>query len=300
MFVKRFVKEMLYHRRINPIARALLKPISFLIPNRLIPLLPVLCDFSVNLPDGKSLILGEQRGQDLIARILYWKGFKGYEYETVKLFYGLAEESNTVFDVGANIGYYALLAAIANKQGKVYAFEPVPKVYERLERNVALNECSNIINTQAAVTNFAGDIPIYVPRVDIPVSASTLKGFREGTEEFRVPAIMLDTFAKDNHIAKLDLMKIDTEATEHDVLEGARNIIQRDEPMIICEVLYGRNGKALEGFFSKTGYRYYWITDKGLVPRDTLEGDNTYKYRDYLFCPEDKLVSTGALSGRNA
>ena len=297
MFARRLLKTILYNRKINPTARALLKPVSPLIPKKFVPMLPVLSRFSVGLPGGRYLVLEEREGQDAIARILYWKGFRGFEYETARLFYELAKESSVVFDIGANIGYYSLLAAIANSEAQIYAFEPVPRVYDRFLRNVELNNASNVTMVRAAVTSFDGDITIYVPIVDVPSSASTLEGFREHTEEMRVPAITIDTFADQNQISRVDLMKIDTEGTECNVLEKARHIVERDEPIIICEVLKGMTEEALQSFFRSSGYEYYWITDTGLVQKDIIEGDYTHSYMNYLFCKKERVASIERIVG---
>ena len=171
--------------------------------------------------------------------------------------------------------------------------QPVPRVYEHLNHNIGLNRLSNVVTSNGAVTNFDGQKTLYIPAGTMPVSASTLKGFRDAEEELQVPALTLDTFVERNHISRVDLMKIDTEATEHMVLEGGRNLIRRDEPVIICEVLKGRTEKFLNKLFSALGYNYYWITEQGLIQKETIEGDGTYKYSNYLFCKGEKLSKYG-------
>jgi FkbM family methyltransferase len=291
-FVRKKIIRLLCNKMVNTTAIVLLKHLSSFIPDKLITRMPIVGKVSVELPDGKYLVM-ETGGGDLIARDLFWTGFKGYEYETTKLFYELAKRSKVIFDIGANIGYYTLLAAIGNEGGQVFAFEPVPKIYEYLKRNIALNPKSNVIAISSAVTNFDGEITLYIPADDgiIPVSVSTLEGFRETEGEISVPAITIDSFVYKNQIEKVDLMKIDTEATEHIVLEGARHTLKRDKPIIICEVLKEKTERALEALLSDLGYKYYWTTDKGLIQKDTIEGDGTGKYRNYLFCTEDKLTN---------
>ena len=281
MFAKQLVKTILCNNNINPIVRTLLKPISFYIPNNLITKIPVIGKISVELPEGEQMILDGKVG-DAIARLAFWRSFRGFEPETARIFYRLAKKSNIVFDIGANIGYYTLLAAISNKEAQVFAFEPVPRIYECLNHNIELNMLSNVITSSMAVTNFDGEITLYIPAGDVPSSASTLKGFREAEEELKVPAITLDTFVNENNIGRVDLLKIDTEATEHMVLWGGRNTIIKDEPIIICEVLRGRTERFLQEFLSALGYKYYWITGRGLIQKDTIEGDSTYKYQNYL------------------
>ncbi len=279
----------LHNGKINPVARALLKPISISILSDLIIKVPVLSGkVSVELPDGKRLLLYGGAG-DEVTGLAFWRGFGGFEPEITRIFYALAKESKVIFDIGASVGYYALLAAIGNQEAKVYAFEPAPRAFEKLNRNIQLNGLSNVITTDNAVTNFEGEVTLYIPAGDMPTSASTLAGFRKAEQELQVRATTIDTFAIKNSIEKVDLLKIDTEGTEPLVLEGSRGVIQRDEPVIICEVLKGRTEKSLLHFLSPLGYDFYWMTDKGLIHKEIIEGDRTYKYKNYLFCKKGKL-----------
>jgi len=290
--LKTLALKVLCNTRVNSIVRILLKPIATYIPQSITLHVPVAGKVSMKLPNGKKMMLAATPDESILWQAL-WQGFKGFESETAKIFTTLAGKSETILDIGANVGYYSLLAAITNRQAKVFAFEPVPEVYERLRRNIELNGLSNVDTSTSAVTNFDGQTTLYIPVGTMPVSASTLKGFRDAGEELQVPAITLDTFVVQNAISRVDLMKVDTEATEHMVLEGGLNLIRRDEPLIICEVLKGRTEKFLHELLSPLEYNYYWITEQGLIQKETIEGDGTYVYRNYLFCKGEKLRKYG-------
>jgi tRNA G37 N-methylase Trm5 len=75
---------------------------------------------------------------------MYWRGAFGYEPETSQLFYRLATTSHGVLDVGAHVGYYWILAGLAHPSARVYAFEPYPVAFERLLRNLELNQLGNV------------------------------------------------------------------------------------------------------------------------------------------------------------
>lgn len=201
----------------------------------------------------------------------------------------LLQYSNIFIDIGANIGIYSLIAAIENLQRKVYSFEPVPIVINHLAKNIQLNDIKNISIESVAVGDYDGEIILHIPESnDIPASASTLKGFRKISDEIAVPIIKLDTFCKKKDIEP-DLIKIDTEATEHYVIKGAIEIINRCEPIIICEVLKGRTEEYLNDLFSNLGYKYFWISNKGLIQKEQIEGDGTWKNMNYLFMSENKM-----------
>jgi hypothetical protein len=120
-------------------------------------------------------------------------------------------------------------------------------------------------------------------------NASTLEGFREATETILVPAVTLDTYVRTNKIAKVDLIKMDTEGAEHNVLEGAKNILKRDEPVIICEVLKGLTENSLGAILEGTEYRFFHITGSGLIRRRKIVADETRRNVNYLFIAARKL-----------
>ncbi|MCC7431374.1 FkbM family methyltransferase [bacterium] len=244
------------------------------------------------MPNSQKLLL-KTDANDKIASLFYWKGFDGFETDTLKLFMKLCKFSqNTIFDIGANTGIYSLIASLDNPEKQVYAFEPVPQIFTYFKENQKLNNLKNLQIFQTAITNHNGEITLYVPaeKSVLPTSASTLKGFRENCEAVSVEAITLDAFVQRHKIEKIDLLKIDTEATEHFVLEGGFQTLKKDKPIIICEVLKGRTEEFLHKILDQTDYKFFWIADEGLVPKEKIAGDPTYKNMNYLFVPESKIA----------
>src|SRR5207245_2930011 len=75
----------------------------------------------------------------------------------------LIESGMVVVDIGANVGYYTLLAAEkVGSHGKVLAFEPEPSRYALLEKNVRANDLKNVIPVQKAVSNKTGAARLYL------------------------------------------------------------------------------------------------------------------------------------------
>jgi FkbM family methyltransferase len=275
---------------LNILLRKLLKInyISQVIPKEIREAVPVSGKIDLQLPNSKKLYL-KVDGRDTIANRLYWKGIDGFEKDTLLLFINLLKFTDTFLDIGTNTGIYALIAATDNPARKVYAFEPVPRIFRYLKRNVELNKVNNLQINSSAITNYDGEITLYIPSGRVPTSSSTAKGFTEANEVISVPALTIDSFVTMNHISKVDLMKIDTETTEHKVLEGARNVLERDEPIIICEVLKGKTEKYLHSLLDNTDYKYFLISKEGLVEKEQIEGDATYKNMNYLFITERKM-----------
>jgi FkbM family methyltransferase len=291
-FIKTCIKKILYNPFANAVLRWMLKPIYFKIPLIVINRFPIVGTICLRLPKNQKLYLTTQ-GNNPITTNVYWRGLNGYEKNTIQIFLKLLNFVDTFIDVGANIGLYALIAAIENRRRNVYAFEPVKRIFDNFKKNVEINKLTNLAVNCSAITNFVGDTKIYIPSEDIPLSASTLRGFRNVHEAITVKALTLDYFVVANNVSKVDIIKIDTEATEHLVLEGAKMLLKRDKPIIICEVLKGRTENFLQSILNKFEYQFFWINDSRLIRMKKIEGDNTYRHSNYLFIPENKLNLMG-------
>jgi FkbM family methyltransferase len=237
------------------------------------------------LPNGRDLRLWS-RGDDWVANQIFWRGWEGYEPEVVSVFFRLATEARVTLDVGAHVGYFTLLAALANPSGMVHAFEPLARVRERLERNVALNALTNVHCHGDAVSDRVGTQQFFDVGGAVPSSASLSHEF--ATRDRHVAAIAevsvtsLDAFVERAALSRIDLVKIDTEATEPLVLTGFARTLERDHPDLLCEVLpnYGVETK-LDAILKPLGYRYYHLAPNG--PTSSPEIRGVRGARNYLF-----------------
>lgn len=245
---------------------------------------PVAC----RLPNGRTLRFWS-RGDDWVSNQVFWRGWRGYEPETVPLFFRLATRANVTIDVGAHVGCYALLAAHANPSGRVFAFEPMPAIHARLARNVQMNGLMNVTCIKSAVGATEGIADFYHVASDIPCSSSLSFEFMASACNVKrqpVTVVALDQFAQRAGLGRLDLVKIDTESTEPQVLQGMVQILGRDRPTLVCEVLRGRGSeRPLEEILGPLGYRYYLLTPDGPSPRERIQGHP--QWLNYLFTPLD-------------
>jgi FkbM family methyltransferase len=242
---------------------------------------------SVPLPDGQVLKL-DATGEDWIPTQLFWRGWQGYEPELTALFYRLAHAAETVFDVGAHVGFFSLLAGLANPNARVFAFEPLARVHKRLARNVALNDLSNVRCICAAVGARAGTQEFYFPDEDEPVSSSLRSDMllaslpADTVRHVSVSVVTLDEIVAQHKVARVSLLKLDTERTEHDVLAGGRATLARDRPEIICEVWPDAgNQQQLEDLLRPLGYRFYQLLPSGPAARTEIIGSE--QALNYLF-----------------
>jgi hypothetical protein len=132
--IKRSLKEVRAWRPLSGPATVTTRSVSRLIGREFkwtIKHLPRSGPVRSKLPNGAVLRLWS-RGDDWVSNQVFWRGWSGYEPETTPLFFHLAREAEVVLDVGAYVGFFAVLAALANPDGRVLAFEPMPDNAERL------------------------------------------------------------------------------------------------------------------------------------------------------------------------
>jgi FkbM family methyltransferase len=287
MTFKSIVRELRSRQPFNrlsaTVARKLLR-LTGASPEWFVLHLPRLGRTVATLPNGRLLIMSAT-GDDSIPNQVFWRGCFGFEAEMSPLFYSLATQAGVVLDIGAYTGYYTLLAARANPEGRVIALEPLPTVFERLLRNVALNGGERITCLETAAGACSGKKEFYYVDMSLPSSSSLSYPFMRGARDLKscpVEVITIDQLVAEKHLGRIDLMKIDTESTEPDIIAGMPTTLRRDRPHIFCEVLSGhQTGAALQQQLEPHGYFFYQLTSDGPIPRERIEGDPQWK--NYLF-----------------
>lgn len=290
LMIKRILKKVRFAQSVNHLATSVLRGLFNITGKQsefVIKHLPRVGITTIPLPGGQ-LLKFDASGEDWIPTQLYWRGWQGYEPEMTPLFYRLAREAQTVFDVGAYIGFYTLLAAISNPDAQVFAFEPLARVYKRLEQNVALNALANVRCFCAAAGERSGVQEFYFPDHDAPVVSSLRSEMILATlpadtiRHVPVPVVTLDQIVEQYKVARVDLIKLDTERTEHEVLAGCRETLARDRPEVICEVWPDAGNKAqLESILRPLGYRFYQLFPDRVAAREEIIGDELAL--NYLF-----------------
>lgn len=149
-----------------------------------------------------------------------------WEKEVTKIFLEKLPSNGCVFDIGANIGYYSLLAA--NRNNQVYAFDPIPKYMELLEMSSAINGFKPRIHCETlALGETETTIQFHINKKFKGSSSITRKWAKEDEEVITTNMVTLDKYCRDNGIAGIDFMKIDAEAYEFEILLGSKVIIER-------------------------------------------------------------------------
>jgi len=154
-----------------------------------------------------------------------------YEPETTQLLEANLRPGDVVIDVGANIGWFTLLAArCVGDQGKVYAFEPDPSNFEILSKNVALNGYKNVVPEQKAVSSSAGWVDLFLDEANLG-GHSTIPN-ENSKKLVRVESIRLDDYPPIIG-REINLIKMDVEGGEGNVLRGMPNLVGRNQRLSI-------------------------------------------------------------------
>jgi len=142
----------------------------------------------------------------------------------------------SVVDVGANIGFLSvLLASLVGPTGRVYAFEPAARTFEKLERTIALNHLEHVIvPIRKACGSAAGTLPLYTLSRSSGKS-SLLNRESRGRMPETVEVVPLDAIPELRR-QRIALIKTDTEGYESEVLLGARELIAHSKPAIVIEL----------------------------------------------------------------
>jgi len=134
-------------------------------------------------------------------------------------------------DIGANIGYYALLESrLVGDKGKVYAIEPVPENIKLLKRNIEINQYSNIDIFQLAVGDNNGSGFIHLFNGSNLHSMNKNNSF-ESKHRIPVKIITLDKFLEGKPYP--NIIRMDTEGYEEEIIKGMKRTLSMEKPLKI-------------------------------------------------------------------
>jgi FkbM family methyltransferase len=232
---------------------------------------------------------------DLAEVYGYWMYMLGQIEPVVSFIVRRLFHSNGVMlDIGANVGYYSILAAYACPNGQVWSFEPSPRTYGILCENIQANRLQNVVARQLALgeTHSMLKFNIYGDQAlnSVSVSAEHRHPFFPGgpVQVLNVECTTIDDVMNDNHIERVDLIKLDIEGYEYFALKGAERLLARpDAPILVCEIeplwlkQFELSASGVIRYVQSLGYRCFEVTSYGLVERERIS-DNPQS-GDYIF-----------------
>ncbi|MBI2258628.1 MAG: FkbM family methyltransferase [Flavobacteriia bacterium] len=233
-----------------------------------------------------------------VTQELYFNGAENYEFSP--LFKELILQSKVFFDVGANIGYFTVLAGKLNPKVSIYTFEPSFGPSHYVQENIALNNITNSTLIKKAVSDLDGKLLFHdVINTKYPWVVHNLNGSNSLQNKFglnksssyEVDVITLDTIVKENKLSQLDVLKLDTECTEHLILKCSKETIRQLEPIIICEVYDVIAKETQQVLDDLDQYEIFQYRNHCLRKiHSLLDVSDDTVYRNFIFCPKTKIT----------
>lgn len=245
--------------------------------------------------------------QDPEQEKIYFYGHYHERYEA-RLIQQMLAPGEHFWDIGANIGYFSLMAAAAlHHTGQVVAFEPGQTAYRRIQENIALNHFSNIQAVNLAASNSAGEAKLYLAREIADTGANLYQG-AEGRGEFEIiQTITLDAFLSQEHLPPPHFIKVDVEGAELAVLQGAAQMLATAAPLLLLEMeeknlrAAGTDKAAVQEWLEPLGYRAVCLRKGRWFRTDEVrsaKGRNIFWFKPGLPWHQEKIRSLGLGAGR--
>jgi FkbM family methyltransferase len=218
--------------------------------------------------------------------------FGTYELPTTNFVHQFLKTGDVVLDIGANIGYMSFFfSQCVGASGKVYAFEPEQKNHQALLDNIALNKSHNIVIQRLAATDIAKTLKLYLAQDNFGAH-STVFNDETLTENYEeILGIPLDTFVQEKQIDKITLVKIDVEGAEYEVLQGMKQILKQQRPVLIVELndaLQRKRGLSFtaisEELNKQYDYQVFSTTESG-----KLVEPQKHEFENSIFIPTEKI-----------
>lgn len=206
----------------------------------------------------------------------------------------------TFVDVGANAGNHSLF--MASLVDKVHAFEPFGRVRTQLLENIAINQLKNIEVHPFGLGDADASLPFYAPpEANLGAASFMQDGTNCTTVMGHLPLRKGDAVVSESGIKNIRIVKADVEGFERHVLEGLRQTLLRDRPLLVIE-LSPKTRATLSGadeFFAlfPPRYRFYYFAvgkvDSGVYRLAPFDYALTPHVQDVICCPEEL---TGSLT----
>jgi len=213
-----------------------------------------------------------------------------YEEFNTKFIKKNVREGDVVLDIGANIGYFTLIcASLVGKTGKVFAFEPEPKNFEILKKNVTENGYDNVILENMALSNRKGIVDLYLS--DESTGMHRIYSSKLTSDKhIKVNVTTLDEYFQEQ-IPNIAFIKLDVEGSEFGVLQGMKSILNKNRQLkMILEYFpdsikeYGTDPKEIINFldaynFKKFNYQNTMICVPKTNFKENIALQNLITYR---------------------
>jgi FkbM family methyltransferase len=208
--------------------------------------------FVLSAPSGltevvvqKGILEGFRLKLNLKSESHYWLG--SYEDQLVQAINDFCTPGMIVYDIGANIGCISLaFARKIGNQGKVFAFEPLPKNTQRIKEHIAINlmqDTIRLIPYAVSDNNGKEEFLVYKKHILGKLASSLFRNYNY-INKIKVKSIFLDHFVYNDKNPVPDLIKIDIEGGGIKAIPGMSRILFEAQPILFME-LHGPEEQAV-------------------------------------------------------
>lgn len=196
-----------------------------------------------------------------------------YEPEVTRAVESLLAPGDTFLDVGANIGYFSLLASsIVGEHGQVFAIEPNDMNVKLLESSIRSNAMENVTVIQVGASETIGTLMLHS---NVGNGTTSAVGRRDLFSSRTVAGIPIDSLLSDRR-KPISLIKIDVEGFEYRALRGSEKLLEKDRPAIVFEFsaggIDGIDGVGFLRWLGEKGYTFAQISENwSLSSSNTIE-----------------------------
>ncbi len=195
-----------------------------------------------------------------------------HEAAEVKFLQSIMKEGMRAIDVGASIGITAVaMAKEVGENGEVYAFEPHPRYFKILKKNLSSNQLNNVKALEVALTDRAGKIDFYQKELSSGIA------FEEGAQKLEVASTTIDKFLNERKVQGIDVVNMDCEGSELLVLRGAEKTLRTNRVKIFCELHHdflrqlGQSVADIVEYLQNLGFEVHSVSPDELRVGDELD-----------------------------
>jgi FkbM family methyltransferase len=189
---------------------------------------------------------------------------------------------DTVYDIGANMGYVSLsLAKRVGRSGRVISFEPVPANIKAFRQNMEINHLTNVQLIEAAVSDAAGETFI---RIAGNLSMASLVWHRNdpSATEISIRTVSIDELPEADDLSHPAFVKIDVEGAEAAALHGMCRTIAAARPVLFVECSEAGRARTWD-LLQELDYRC-----QSAITEKWIDAFDEYRHSDFLWLPQNK------------